>query len=156
MSTSRAKGIRIERKFFADLKALLPISHPVVVHLTRNLEQYRHDKESDKLLLLDKGKLAIEIKGRALGFGTEKAWLHQVFASAVNHAAVPVLVVKYDRKPYLVYLPVIALSPFFGPAYDEEMAKFVNFMVSNPQPANYHMACVSLECLAALILKMSA
>lgn len=152
---SRDKGVRIERKFFADLKALLPLGHEVAQQLTRNLEQYRRDKESDKLLRLKKGLLAIEIKGRALGFGTEKAWLQQVFAAAVDSAAVPVLVVKYDRKPYLVYLPIIALAPFFGQAYDGEIANFLQFMVSNPSHENYHMASVSLECLAALILKMS-
>lgn len=153
---SRDKGVRTERKFMSDLADLLPSQHPIKAQLNRNLEQYRRDKQADLVLNLTRGKLSVEIKGRANGWGIEKSWVAQSFRAAAKAQAIPVVVVKYDYKPYIVQMPVIALGHFFNNRFDDELEKFVAFFVANPEPQNYHLATISLESFAQLLIKMDS
>ena len=111
--TSRAKGARTERQFIAELKERLPKNSRISSQLARNLEQYRAEKQADLVVVTRRATLAIEIKARDTMGATKPAWIDQVCAAAEVLKAIPVLVVKYDRRPFQISLPIYSFYAFY-------------------------------------------
>ena len=113
-SFSRNKGKRVERTFFKALGERLADCPDIVKQLKSNLDQTRDGGEDCHLM----GIFSIEVKGRNSGHGYEKAWLQQCIEQAKRHDAFPVLVVKYDRLPYEIYIPMTVIATLQAPAVD--------------------------------------
>lgn len=100
---SRNKGARVEREIAAELHALTGVT------FSRNLEQVRSAAHGDLIADDPDWPFSIEVKSRATGNGCAAAWQAQAVNAAALAGKIPVVVVKYDRRPVRVSVPLKAI-----------------------------------------------